>query len=300
MNTRPDSPCPLCDGTDYRLVTMTPGCAVYVCQVCALSRTVPLQAAPAAERYGAEYHQQHSYLRDPLNERVAQMRLTMLRRLRPTAQTFLDVGCATGYAMQVAQGWGWQVYGTDVSEFATDYARRERGLQHVYTGPLASASLPAAWFDLVYCHHVLEHLPDPLDTLREMYRVLKPDGLLYVAVPNLCSVKHYLRGDGWYTPYHLYNYRADTLRRMLERAGFRINRLWTDSPGFVPLRPRRRTAPGVPAGPEASPGRERSTGFNPVPPLKRSLIRAYAAVANLAADHTGRGDNLNALAVRAD
>lgn len=285
--------CPLCDGTDYRQVAATPALSVYICNSCGLSRTVPQQIAASAEIYASDYHLQHSYLASSLNEQVARMRLDMLRHLKPAARTFLDVGCATGYAVQLAREYGWESYSVDVSAFATDYARRERGLANIYTGSLVEARLPSRHFDIIYCYHVLEHMPDPLDNLREMARLLSPDGVLFISVPNLRSVKHWLKGDGWYTPYHLYNYSADTLCRMLGRAELRILKLWTDSPGFVPLRPRRRNPDGVPG--EASAGAKKKT-LKAARFIKSGLIRVYAATANFIADHLGRGDNLNVLA----
>ncbi len=295
MNALPDVPCPLCDGTEYRPVTTTATVSVYICRACGLSRTVPRHTAAATELYTPDYHRQHSYLADPLNERVARMRLDMLRRLKPAARTFLDVGCATGYAVQVARGYGWESYGTDISEFATDYARRERHLTGIYTGSLIELQLPSRHFDIIYCHHVLEHLPDPLENLCEMRRLLRQEGVLFVSVPNLHSVKHWLRGNAWYTPYHLYNYDTGTLRRMIEKAGFRILKLWTDSPGFVPLR-RRRVITAA-SQTTATDAQKKAAATRSV---KRGMIRVYPAVANFIADRLGWGDNLNVLATPAD
>ncbi len=296
MSPSPEAPCPLCGGTEYQPVTQTATVSVYVCRICGLSRTVPRHTAAATELYTPDYHRQHSYLADPLNERVARMRLDMLHRLKPATRTFLDVGCATGYAVQIARDYGWESYGTDISEFATDYARRERHLTGIYTGSLIEARLPSHHFDIIYCHHVLEHLPDPLENLREMHRLLKPEGILFISVPNLHSVKHWLRGNAWYTPYHLYNYDAGTLRRMIEKAGFRILKLWTDSPGFVPLRRRRRVTT-VTSQAMATDAQKKAIATRSV---KRGVIRAYAVAANFIADRLGWGDNLNVLATLTD
>jgi SAM-dependent methyltransferase len=297
LSTSPQTPCPLCNGNDYRFVTRTPDCEVYVCLVCGLSRTQPHHTAVATKVYTADYHRKHSYLASSLNEQVARMRLAMLRRLKPAARTFLDVGCATGYAMQLAQSRGWQVYGTDISGFATEYACGKRGLRNVHTGTLISAQLPEAYFDVIYCSHVLEHLSDPLDNLCEMHRLLRPDGVLFISVPNIRSVRHWLKGDAWYSPYHLYDYDVDTLRQMLKRVDFRVVRLWTDSPGFVPLRPRKRSSTSVPTDSNADAGgRELEAGLR----IKRRLIRAYAAVVNFVADRVGWGVNLNALVAQTD
>ncbi|MCH7916171.1 MAG: class I SAM-dependent methyltransferase [Deltaproteobacteria bacterium] len=64
---------------------------------------------------------------------------------------------------------------------------RSLGLK-VYQGRLENAGFTDGLFDVVCLNHVLEHLPDPQVTMREIKRILKPDGIVYITVPNTRSL----------------------------------------------------------------------------------------------------------------
>lgn len=140
----------------------------------------------------------------------------------------LDVGCATGIFLNGMRRFpGWTLHGVDPSEHAAAIARRLPGVQ-IVTGTLEQAAYPDAMFDAVTLWDVFEHLHDPAATLQEIRRVLKPDGVLALRVPNLSSWDAKLFGRGWAgldTPRHLYLFDRVTLPRMVESQGFRVLRL---------------------------------------------------------------------------
>jgi 2-polyprenyl-3-methyl-5-hydroxy-6-metoxy-1,4-benzoquinol methylase len=107
-----------------------------------------------------------------------------------TVFTVLDAGCGDGLNLvglqQISASHGWAMRAQ-----AVDYnpLRLERARSHAQNIPLQRASLyalpyRAGSFDVVLCSHVLEHVPDLNGALAELRRVLKPGGLLIVAVPN--------------------------------------------------------------------------------------------------------------------
>ena len=72
-------------------------------------------------------------------------------------------------------------------------------------------------------NQVLEHLTEPNKELSEVYRILKPDGVLFIGVPNYNCVESRLFGKYWYgleTPRHLYQYSTDTLINIAKKNGF--------------------------------------------------------------------------------
>lgn len=137
----------------------------------------------------------------------------------------LDVGCATGDFLDAMRSYpGWEVYGIELNEYASEYARTRLGLV-VKTGTLDSVDFPEHWFDVVTLWNVLEHLPDPLSALKTTHRLLKPGGLLVLNTPNLDSLDARIFGPYWIgyeLPRHLYVFSRRTLRALVEKAGFSI------------------------------------------------------------------------------
>jgi 2-polyprenyl-3-methyl-5-hydroxy-6-metoxy-1,4-benzoquinol methylase len=156
--------------------------------------------------------------------RLARGRLEAIERYRQGGK-LLDVGCAAGFLLDEARRRGWETRGVEVSRFASEYARWELNLD-VFTAPWMS-KLPEQEFDVVVLYFVLEHLRDPLALLQEICRVLKPGGLLSVAVPNIAGLYFRLNQEAWIAERvchqsHFYEFSPRTLRRILARAGMRV------------------------------------------------------------------------------
>jgi 2-polyprenyl-3-methyl-5-hydroxy-6-metoxy-1,4-benzoquinol methylase len=134
----------------------------------------------------------------------------------------LDVGCASGLFMEAMQGHGWQVEGVELNETAARTTSARLGVP-VFTGPFEEAHYPDASFDAVTMWDVLEHFHDPLASLRELRRIVRPGGALFVRVPNAASYVARLCGRYWVgydLPRHMTVFTPKTLRRALTQAGF--------------------------------------------------------------------------------
>jgi len=129
----------------------------------------------------------------------------------------LDVGCATGIFLQGIRNCGnWEPYGVEINGHVAHIAQ-EHGLD-VRLGMLEQAGFADGFFDVVTLWDVLEHLHDPAGSLREIYRILKPDGLLVIRVPNASSWDSRLFGRYWAgldSPRHLYVFTPVTLDALL-------------------------------------------------------------------------------------
>lgn len=184
------------------------------------------------ERHPAEeeLYRSYSLMRDEEYEEEAEARrltasvlLSRIARLA-SVERILDVGCATGLLLAEARKLGWQAQGVELSSWAVGIARERLGTEHIFQGVLEDASYPYNYFDAVTMVDLLEHLPHPLRTLREVRRIQKTDGLLCVSTPDIASLSSRLLGMRWWgiQQAHLYYFSRVTLADLLDAAGFRV------------------------------------------------------------------------------
>lgn len=95
----------------------------------------------------------------------------------------LDIGCGYGYFMKLCADNGWECEGIEISKSAIQHCRDVLGLK-VYDSPLETLKIADNTYDVVTLWGVLDILPNPCLELNEMYRVLKPDGVLFLRVNN--------------------------------------------------------------------------------------------------------------------
>ena len=144
------------------------------------------------------------------------------------------MGCGTGEWLTAMRGRGWSVEGVDFDANAVRVACGN-GLK-VCVGSVQEQCYETGSFDAITLNHVLEHVPDPLDTLRECNRLLRKGGLLYVATPNLRSWGHSLFKQDWRglePPRHLQIFTPSALSRLLAEAGFQVSEVKTHSSKYV-------------------------------------------------------------------
>lgn len=139
--------------------------------------------------------------------------------------TLLDVGCGNGdFLRWVRQmGPGWTASGIDTSAAACRMVRNA-GLI-CKQGTLEDQALAAESVDVVTMWNVLEHLHDPLASLCEVWRVLRPGGFVAMVVPNYHSKQRTRFGDDWWVyqvPQHLVFFSLSTAAEALRRSGFEV------------------------------------------------------------------------------
>jgi SAM-dependent methyltransferase len=156
-----------------------------------------------------------------------------LNLTRPEGQPLLlEIGCGSGELLSYLRDLGWRVEGVEVDPKAVETAR-SRGLE-VRSGALDEQSYPTGYADVICLVHVIEHVHDPVALLRECRRVLKADGRLVLATPNSGSLGHRWFKSSWYSldpPRHLVLFDPATIRRLLSRSGFDVERLVTTARG---------------------------------------------------------------------
>lgn len=135
----------------------------------------------------------------------------------------LDVGCGYGFFMEAARQRGWRVFGVEPCAHARAYAA-SRSLE-IDSEDLFARAFPPDMFDVVTLFYVLEHLPDPVGCLKEVYRVLKPGGTILLRLPHTTPIVKLLGLFGipnklYDVPSHLCDFSPLTIAVALRKTGF--------------------------------------------------------------------------------
>jgi len=144
--------------------------------------------------------------------------------VRTSSPRLLDIGCAAGLFLSLAEKQGFRAEGLELNQLYVEYVMNNRSVT-VHQKTLEEMRYPYGAFNVVTLWDVLEHLPKPLETLREAARVTAPGGVLALTTINhACINERLLRGRWRYymPPDHLCSFTPDMLESLLSRAGFTV------------------------------------------------------------------------------
>jgi SAM-dependent methyltransferase len=230
--------CNLCSADDTVPVADVDGLCIVRCKQCGLLYVNPryredlLQNIYTETYYdhdgilnGLEFFGYDNYIADEEN-----IKITFAKRLKTIERyvsngRLLDIGCATGFFLALARAKGWEVVGTEVSQFSAHYAQEKLGLD-VRLGSLKNLGFAAGAFDVVTMWDVIEHVTDPMAELQEIRRILRDGGLLSIITPDAGSLVARLLGKRWEefrrVREHVYFFSRRTMAQMLREAGFDV------------------------------------------------------------------------------
>lgn len=242
-------PCALCASARYRVIHDMGWRRILRCEGCGLTRADPLPsfadklaietqgytdetAFPEVRDFFKNCHR--GYVDDPVI-RTMRAHLVELEQTLGRPGTLLDIGAGTGVFMHLARERGWEPSGVDICPLTAEKAAREFGVQ-IAVGPFEQHAFGSRRFDAATMLDVLEHVHDPLATLRRVHALLRPGGAIYIAVPNqrcllTALVDAYARAGGpaadkllmrLYVAPHLHYFTPRTIRRLVTAAGFRL------------------------------------------------------------------------------
>lgn len=141
-------------------------------------------------------------------------KLDLINSLQKDKGAILDIGAGTGDFLSVAKNNGWKTVGVEPSEKAKNIAIN-KGVSFVTdTKELASHS-----FDVITMWHVLEHVPNLEEQIKELKRLLKPSGSLIVAVPNHKSYDAQYYNAYWAAydvPIHFWHFSKKAIAKLFE------------------------------------------------------------------------------------
>ncbi len=219
--------CPLCRSEAMTPLFVKNGYPIVQCQQCRLQSVHPM---PTSEELTAHYQREayfHGESSQGYREYTAmrkallplfRRRIGQINTLLPQKGRLLDFGCAAGYFLEVAQQQGWEVAGVELSAQMAALAR-----ERLHAPVENTLNAVEGTFDVITLWEVIEHLPQPVHTLTELHRRLRPHGVLMLSTPNTGHWQAQREPDAWEgyrPPSHLLFFTASTLRKALEVAGF--------------------------------------------------------------------------------
>jgi 2-polyprenyl-3-methyl-5-hydroxy-6-metoxy-1,4-benzoquinol methylase len=141
----------------------------------------------------------------------------------------LDLGCGMGIFLSFAAGrYGYQTTGVDFNSQTIDICRAMNPAAEVYGMSFADFfRLPTHHrYDVITFFEVLEHLSEPLEFLQQLRDFLLPAGYIGLSVPNQDNF-YRVRLQNDYPPYHLTRWNKESLRYVLNIAGYKVIRIWS-------------------------------------------------------------------------
>lgn len=202
------------DGAHHRIV---------ICESCGLVRSDPVLASNVLADLYAE--STFDYGSEVASIAATYERYLSLLEARAPArrQGLLEIGCGNGFFLERAQARGWGgVRGVEPS--ADAIAKAPPAIQAAITCDVMRAGLfEPETFDAICLFQVLDHLPNPRETLRAAYELLRPGGQILALNHNVRALSARILGE--HSPIidieHTYLYGPDTLRLIFEHCGFR-------------------------------------------------------------------------------
>lgn len=234
--------CPCCGAVALQPRFRLPEYTVSVCGGCGVhvNETFYTDSAFRAGLFGSDYYDTNVAFDQRADRWQQDPSLPFYTRyLEPIEREIgtgrvLDVGCAFGNFLKLAQSRGWTPCGVELSPYSSEVARRSGGFP-VHTGPIGGCPYAAGSLDLVTFWDVIEHVVSPAADLRRARELLRPGGRLVLATDNaggliaqLGGWLYGLTGGRWSYPvrkffikYNSVFFTEAQLCGLLERTGFR-------------------------------------------------------------------------------
>lgn len=231
--------CPVCSGnrfTDYMecedFTVSHEKFRLQECADCSLVFTNPRPLlAEIGKYYQSEEYISHTNSKTGLMNKVYQLarkraitgKLKIVAVAQAKSAALLDYGCGTGEFLAAAKAAGWVCAGLEPDEGARQLARTNHGLN--VQSPDQLQQIPNGQYGVVTLWHVLEHIHNLKDTVKEFHRILSGNGALIIAVPNRTSWDAEKYGACWAAydvPRHLYHFSRKPMLQLMQQAGFSL------------------------------------------------------------------------------
>jgi 2-polyprenyl-3-methyl-5-hydroxy-6-metoxy-1,4-benzoquinol methylase len=233
--------CPVCDGQKLTPkldcldhTTSKETFTIVSCGTCDFTFTNP---RPLNENLG-DYYKSEMYISHTNNTKgvfnwmyqnvrnyTIGTKVSLLKSIKKTG-THLDIGCGTGEFLDACKLSGFITKGIEPSELARKQAINNHGLNISSNTNLSQYT--DLEFDSISMWHVLEHVTNLNETIKQLHRILKPDGKIIIAVPNHKSwdAKFYQEfWAAWDVPIHLWHFSKETIEHLFKNSNFSLEKI---------------------------------------------------------------------------
>lgn len=232
-------PCPICNADHFSPLFEKNGLDFVRCKNCTFVYVNPrLRQDLVEEGYGEGGEAESNRLwadvllspaQQSFNDNAYAFLLDRIEEELPKKGKLLDVGCSVGHFLSLASARGYEVEGIEIEPKARTYARAEGFTVH--DAKLEELALPANSYDVITMLGLIEHLPHPVNFMREAHRILRPGGIVvFNGVPNIQSLTVMMLRENARTfngRNHLGYYSPRTLTKLATDTGFAIAHLST-------------------------------------------------------------------------
>lgn len=174
---------------------------------------------------------QRKIIHDKYKRKKFEIAIKLLRKHEKNSMKIFDLGCSKGIFLDMVEKVGWIPYGSDVNhKQVTENQKRYGDRVKLQAGKRIDC--PDQYFDAITLFDSIEHMTEPVDTLREAARVMRNDGVVVVSTPNIDGLfpklTYFLFGKtigAWEhpePPRHVYQFSKKTLSMALKKAGLEV------------------------------------------------------------------------------
>jgi len=158
-----------------------------------------------------------------VKQKALRDKIKLIEGYKTNKGNLLDVGAGTGDFLVEAKKNGWTITGIEPSSKAKAISI-SKGI--TFADDLQSITTHSQ--DVITMWHVLEHVPDVENEIKELKRILKPDGVLIVAVPNYKSYDAQYYGSFWAAydvPRHLWHFSKTSIKKLFSKQNMNLVRI---------------------------------------------------------------------------
>lgn len=230
--------CKFCGSQNiYKYHAADNGTQIFKCKDCKIQFMNPQYTDEHLDNYYSTYIRDESKIEDKLIKAQTYC-LSLVEAFLPKKGSLFEIGSGNGYLLKVAKQRGWMPLGHEIDCESARKVSAKIGME-ILCGEFTELEISIK-FDVVMMLHVLEHLKNPVKYIEKINSVLKKSGILFIALPNIQSrsglfkfllekLKIKRRNVAAYydTSHHLWYYTPFTIRKFLEKNGFKIIRIYS-------------------------------------------------------------------------